>query len=123
MHDTTALHAAVAQRLFGWTYTPHHTLPVSVWRDPAGGGQAALPAYTTDPAATAQVWQWVETLSMGVDYLKFDYYPTIPKVRCWVELYHHDDFLSGEGGGATWPEALCRAALALAQALEREETR
>jgi hypothetical protein len=92
---------------------------VSVWRDPAGGGQAALPAYTTDPAATAQVWQWVE--AHGMEDLSFHYdQPGV--VGCQLSYASQVtayDFVFTVG--ATWPEALCRAALALATALAEEE--
>ncbi|HSF31902.1 MAG TPA: hypothetical protein VLK82_15670 [Candidatus Tectomicrobia bacterium] len=115
MSETTDLNAQIAQRLFGWEY--HDGL----WAEPSGPGDWCMhvtpPAYSIDPAQAARVWQWIEALSVGVDYLKFDYYPSPPTVRCWIQLYHHEDFLGWQGGGATWQDALCRAALALAAAI------
>jgi hypothetical protein len=116
MSDTTDLHAQLAQRLFGWDWDPH----LRLWLDPAHylWTEDDVPAYTTDPAATAQVWQWVETremLSIAFSYPHRLYAP----VLCQISTAAHGTVT---GDGTTWPEALCRAALALAEALEKEET-
>lgn len=100
------LDAKIAQRLFGWTY--------------------AARAYTTDPVATAEVWQWVETRERLLTHIAFSYYGDEARgdVMCTLTLNARDEgttLLTVEGpSGATWPEALCRAALALAAALAEE---
>ena len=115
------LHAQLAQRLFGWRYEAD----AGLWRDPDGvyrdGAtfRRRLPAYSTNPAATAQVWQWLET--HGMEDLSFHYDRPV-EVGCQLSYASQAtayDFVFTVG--ATWPEALCRAALALAQALEEGE--
>jgi hypothetical protein len=97
MSEKADLHAQIAQRLFGWTYPAR--------------------AYTTDPAATAQVWQWLETRALPLQGVQFEY--RAAGMHCFL-LYADIEIVWADG--ATWPEALCRAALALAEALtEREE--
>lgn len=68
------LDAQIAQRLFGWAirscespcpFEGSRSLMGAYhegWHDAAGRFFFAPPAYTTDPAATAQVWQWVDAL-------------------------------------------------------------
>lgn len=98
MHDD--LNAQIAQRLFGW--------------EPKG----PLPAYTTDPAATARVWQWLERRGAPLDLVQFEYQAMEEDGICCTLQCGRGDV---EGYGTTWPEALCRAALAVAEALEGEE--
>lgn len=91
------LDTQIAQRLFGWTY--------------------AAMSYATDPAGTALVWQWLEThgpLLHGVHVTYAHDGEEGPYLRCMIAYGRKDC----SGYGATWPEALCRAALALAEALE-----
>lgn len=113
---TTDLHAQLAQRLFGF----HDTAGVhgfTRWKDAAGTVHHAIPAYTTNPAATALVWQWVEAhegRSIAFHYASMFASP----VLCQISTTAHGTLT---GQATTWPEALCRAALALAEALEREE--
>ena len=123
MRDITTqpqdLDAQIAQRLFGWEPNLY-----GVWGKPLGANryaiEAHLPAYTTDPAATALVWQWLEAhgpLLHGV-HVTYTYDGEEgPYLRCMI-VYGRQDC---SGTGATWPEALCRAALALAEALKQGE--
>jgi hypothetical protein len=108
------LNAQIAQTLFGWAYQD------GLWGEPMGVGlwtmHTRVPAYTTDPAATAQVWQWVE--GQRVTSILFEYYAIPPHtVLCWINKGRSRE---QTGKGATWPEALCRAALALAKGVETE---
>jgi hypothetical protein len=119
MHISETLEGQIAQRLFGWTWgrcsercpyahEGYHTAEgAHVWR---------LPAYTTDPAATARVWQWVETRGMPILRIQVDY-DAVLGIECIVQCGR----LEVDGWGATWPEALCRAALALAERMEHAE--
>ena len=119
MTDPWDLNAQMAQRLFGWTWgrcsarcwyaqDGFHTADgAHVWH---------LPAYTTDPAATALVWQWVETRGAPMHRILMDYLDG-EAILCTIQMGRHDV----EAEGATWPEALCRAALAMADALEQGE--
>lgn len=121
MSTSTDLHAALAQRLFGW----HWQADAQLWRDPDGVYRDAatfrrrLPAYSIEPRATAEVWQWLETRGDILHVVHFDYHCSGEDgaLCCVIQLGRFE----GAGHGATWPEALCRAALALADALEREE--
>ena len=119
MRAPTDLHAEIAVRLFGWRWDA----AVQLWRDPDGVYRSAaefrrrLKAYTTDPAATALVWQWVETRGMPV--LAVEYAYGDEAITCGLVYARYQP----EGTGATWPEALCRAALALAEALDSPRTR
>lgn len=123
MSEAQALHAQIAQRLFRWAWHEDAQL----WRDPDGVSRDAatfrrrLPAYTTDPAATARVWQWLEQ-SQGetVEAIYFEYYHGTATLVCLITCTHVPEPF--EGTGASWPEALCRAALALAEGLEGETT-
>lgn len=122
MSERDDLHAQIAQQLFGFTVQPGvHGL--TLWHDAAGTLHHAIPAYTTDPAATALVWQWVERrcgpLLHGVHVTYAHDGEEGPFCRCMI-VYGRQD---ASGTGATWPEALCRAALALAEALEGDEKR
>ena len=122
MNDTTAIHVEIAQRLFGWRWDA----AAQLWRDPDGvyrddaTFRRRLPAYTTDPAATARVWQWLE--GHRIRDLSFHY--DDPKAPIGGILCHmtwtrtNGTYTFFFHAGATWPEALCRAALALAEALE-----
>lgn len=127
MSAATDLHAAIAQRLFGWAWRSCATpcpfggsgstmgADHEGWHDAAGRFAFAPPAYTTDPAATAQVWQWLETRRTPLDLIAVVYWHA-RDIQCAVQCGR----LEVAGGGATWPEALCRAALALAEAVEEE---
>lgn len=107
--DTRNLHAEIAQRLFGYTWIPQ----TEVWMG------KPCPAYTTDPAATAQVWQWLERKVHALQSTGLTISLVATAQGGWTYLC----FLPGvEAQGATWPEALCRAALALAEALEKERS-
>jgi hypothetical protein len=113
MTDTKDLDAQLAQRLFGWTLG----LPGD-WNDAEGLWHGAPPAYSTDPAATAQVWQWVEQQRLEDHrawYVEYTY--GLSDVVCTIIFTQR--FV--DACGATWPEALCRAALALAEVLEGEQ--
>lgn len=128
MNDTTdpgsasgaGLDAQIAQRLFGWKKLHYPPTFWAQWEGPRGDVTESLPAYTTDPAATALVWQWVEAQcdadSMAIT---FDYH--LLTVGCHLTRWNVCDTLGVSGMGATWPEALCRAALALAEALGEED--
>lgn len=110
------LHAQLAQRLFGWTWVPKRG-----WHNAEGQWCRAVPPYTTNPAATALVWQWLEAQQR---YFRLEYlaWEDARGYRCAVLDGTPLSFRSFEGSGATWPEALCRAALALAEALEKEKS-
>lgn len=111
------LHTQMAERLFGWRWED----AAQLWRDQGGvysdvaTFRRRLPAYSTSPAATALVWQWLEAWR-DLQHVTFDYWPPSSGVTCEVLV----GVVSAQGGGATWSEALCRAALALAEALEPE---
>ena len=109
------LNAQIAPRLFGWTLGRcRETCPYAQEGFHTADGAHAwrLPAYSTDPAATALVWQWVEQQRGLQDWtITFDYWAG--KVSCRLSRYNGVDTLAHEDG-ASWPEALCRAALALA---------
>jgi hypothetical protein len=111
-----ALHAQIAQRLFGWTWRASADRWMTPDDDPVLPED--LPAYSANPAAAALVWQWLEG-QPGFSGLTFSY-GVQDGIECLVCFL---DCRAFQGTGATWPEALCRAALALAQALEEEETR
>ena len=103
-------------------FTLHRVEGYTVWRDAHGGLHHTIPAFTTDPAATARVWQWLEAHLPArwrgeerVCELQVTWDPEGQHVTCGIPPW-------GAYDGATWPEALCRAALALAEALERERT-
>lgn len=111
---TDDLNAQIAQRLFGWRYNK------GIWwqpyKDESGnysGAGLAPPAYTTDPAATAQVWQRVEHITRQIQNLR-DLQDAF-----WIEFLHEDHqvtcylYLDSKGTGKTWQEALCQAALIL----------
>lgn len=112
---TEDLNGQIAQCLFGWRWQADAQL----WRDPEGlycDAQAfrrRLPAYTIDPRATALVWQWVE--EQAVPLLAVEYQYGEERITCVLQIAARGLV---EGTGATWPEALCRAAVALAAALE-----
>ena len=114
--ETTDLNAQLAQRLFGWTARPAYG--GKLWRDP-WGTDLLLPLYTADPHATALVWQWVEE-SRGLQDGAIIFSYQGGQVRCRITRLNGLEVLAQEGG-TTWPEALCRAALALAEALEKGE--
>ena len=106
------LHTQIAQRLFGWTCDGVD------WTDAAGLWHRTIPAYTTDPAAFVQVWRWLETRGSVLGAVYFDYTFEEPlRVVCVVRLGRH----TAEEPGTTWQDALCRAALDLAAALEQGE--
>jgi hypothetical protein len=110
------LHAQLAQRLFGWRYEATERL----WVAQAGQWPAwDPPAYSTDPVATALVWQWLETRGDILHTVHFDAHCSGAAGARGCILQLGRETVSGHG--ASWPEALCRAALALAEALEREE--
>lgn len=113
MLSDNALNAQIAQQLFGWTLFPGD----GWWEDGNGRMHRHLPAYTTDPAATALVWQWLETRGHPLGALTFAYIEVY--VQCTVVLLD----VSAQGTGVTWSEALCRAALALAEAVALAEER
>ena len=128
------LDAQIAQRLFGWAirscespcpFEGSRSLMGAYhegWHDAAGRFFFAPPAYTTDPAATAQVWQWVEAQQRDpVEAVYFEYYRGTGSLVCLITTTARPD-RPCERTGATWPEALCRAALALAESLERAKT-
>ena len=108
------LHAQIAHRLFGWEWRPRHG-----WYTADGQWCRVVPAYTTDPAATALVWQWVEQ-QLGLPEWAITFDSWRGKVACRLSRDHGVDTLAQEDG-ATWREALCRAALALAEAREQGE--
>ena len=117
LHD---LNTQIAQRLFGWR--PHPEEPEEWWLLPDGDARILVPAYTTDPAATAQVWQWVEEQGHGalLHRISFGYYvegEEWPFYGCVITLGQGQS----DGSGATWQEALCRAALALVTGLALAE--
>lgn len=120
-HDD--LDAQIAQRLFGWMYEGGTAWEPAFAR--AHGTsmkylpRRACPAYSTDPTATAQVWFWLETTGSMQD-VTFHYHDPPSEVGCHLTytLSEGTDFHWVFCAGATWPEALCRAALALAEALE-----
>lgn len=66
--------------------------------------------------ATELVWQWVEARGIPVYEILFEYFGD--HIDCCIELQGHPKYYAADGRGTTWPEALCRAALALAEALE-----
>jgi hypothetical protein len=117
MHVSETLEGQIAQRLFGWRWQAD----ASLWRDPDGlycdaaTFRRRLPAYSTHPAATALVWQWVETRGAPLDRVTFEYLVMEEEGLCCTVHCGRGDV---EGYGATWPEALCRAALALAEQME-----
>ena len=127
MSEPDDLNAQIAQRLFGWTWGRCHAqCPYAQegWHTADGGHVWRLPASTTNPAATALVWQWLETGPWLCD-ICFPYHydgKIKPRhVRCEIAYRTgRKGTLHGcaKGIGATWHEALCRAALALAEALE-----
>jgi hypothetical protein len=110
MHISETLEGQIAQRLFGWRCAGVD------WTDAEGLWHRTPPASTTDPAATARVWQWLER--QGMPLLAVEYTYGDEMITCCVVYARFQP----EGTGTTWPEALCRAALALAAALEREAT-
>jgi hypothetical protein len=113
------LNAQIAQRLFGWRYDPTPDL----WLDSTHRWVPAwdVPLYSTDPAATARVWAWLER--HGLEDLSF-HYDRPGEVGCQLSYASQaTDYNFVYTAGATWPEALCRAALALAEALAKEGTR
>lgn len=117
------LNTQIAQRLFGWTFHPDLALwqdQWQNWRHPWG-----VPAYTTDPAATALVWQWLETHASHwiVSYARRrGNLPHSHRVEVWEEHRPWPAHCAqGDVSGETLPETLCRAALALAEALEQGE--
>lgn len=109
MNDATDLHAEVALRLFGWSCDGVD------WNDAEGLWHRTPPAYSTDPAATALVWQWMERRGAPLDLVQFEYQAMEEEGICCTLQCGRGDC---EGYGASWPEALCRAALALAEAVE-----
>ena len=117
MSATTDLHRQLAQRLFGWTWNP----VLQLWEDAAQGLWVAadLPAYTTAPAATALVWQWVEQ-QRGLEDWEITFAYWAGKVACRLARVNGVYTLAHEDG-STWQEALCRAALALAEMLQQGE--
>lgn len=126
-----ALDTQIAERLFGWE--PHTDMVLvdparprfgrrefTSWQGPAGEHRLVPPAYSTDPAATALVWQWLETQDRITDLHVSFSYGREGNVWCQIAQYGSIYTLAHEQG-ATWPEALCRAALALAETLTQEE--
>lgn len=117
-HD---LSTQIAVHLFGWRCPGSES---GVWRDPDGLVCAAvtfrrrLPAYSRVPDATALVWQWLETHHAPAQWkVTFAYGPET--VWCRIDGGPDVERFALENG-ATSSLALCRAALALAAALERE---
>ena len=111
------LNAQIAQRLFGW----RADLAAGLWLNSMRRWvpEWDIPLYTIDPTATAEVWRWVETQPQVGD-LAFDLREKAPRVVCelntaYGQLPYH------RATGATWQEALCRAALFLAEALAAGE--
>jgi hypothetical protein len=118
MSEREGLDAQIAQRLFGWTWgrcSPRCWYTQDGFHTADGAHVWRLPAYSTDPTATAQVWQWVEQQAGGLLWIEFQYRDGF--VACYPMSARHE----ATGAGATWPEALCRAALAVAEGLDTGE--
>lgn len=119
MSEAQDLHTQIAVRLFGWRWDQ----TARRWKHPDGPYQWGAvsgrlpPAYTTDPAATARVWQWLETRGLPLQGVQFAYHAEgIECVLCYAQC-------AASGCGASWQEAVCRAALALAEAVDAGEGR
>lgn len=106
MDEQDTLNAQIAQRLFRWSSYPCDGR--QMWRD-SWGNEQSLPMYVSDPAAIVRVWQWVEQQGTPVSQITFDYFGEAVGIECTVHLGYQET----SGWGSTWPEALCRAALAL----------
>jgi hypothetical protein len=131
MDETTTqrrdLDAQIAVHLFGWRWLADAQL----WRDPDGlvcdaqTFRRQLPASSRVPEATALVWQWLEGLTRVREiYFGYDLTSKTRAVGCDIVYSGRkktDRWDCARGKGPTWPEALCRAALALAELLKQEE--
>lgn len=98
------LNRQIATQLFGWK-----------------ADAVPIPQYTTAPAATLQVMAWLERLRV-LHEIVFEYArPTRPRSVACAIVYRVAPLRPGlacaRGAGSTWQNALCRAALALAEAL------
>ena len=117
MSEEQDLTRQIAQRLFGFRVSAG-VQGFTRWTDAEGTVHHAIPAYLTNPAATALVWRWLETRGIVLGAVYFDYTFEEPlAVVCVVRLGRH----TAEEPGTTWQEALCRAALALAEVLDKGE--
>lgn len=115
MQDTANLNMDIARKLFGFT-----KVHAPFWRDSEGTHHHAIPNYVENPAAAWEVWRWVAGAAP---------YERNSKEHRRVEmtfiLRPDEHAVSCEIGygfyaiGATWQEALCRAALALADSLRQ----
>jgi len=82
-------------------------------------GRPVMPAYPSDPQATAILWQWLHA-QPGIERVRFVPLPIPPEslrgVRPWrcAIVVEGDRGVTGEGGSHR--EALCRAVRALAHA-------
>jgi hypothetical protein len=138
--------AQLARDLFGWTWRqdwqawcpagwPSREVfnpPYETWATPLeqhGGvppghiafgsrddrGRPKIPEYVHDRDAPELIWRWIERRCPGFGHLRFERPPS--RWRCVIAWGMANE---GQGTGETRAEALCRAALALAQALVPE---
>ena len=78
-------------------------------------GRPRIPEYVHDLDATELIWRWIERRCPGFGHLRFE--RPSRRWRCVIAWGMAQDVA---GTGETRSEALCRAALALAQAIKPE---
>lgn len=122
---STELNEQVAVEIFGWK-PPPNKLPGGEtweadqhWRAPDGTYHEHPPAYSTNWAAIGELWEWLVNPS-NREFRSQDI--MVSRLHCTGQII--DVIIDGNyglSGRGTFPESLCRAALAAVRAREKEQ--